>query len=290
MPGRTLFSDEEAVAVGFGGREAARRRVVLRETLAAFEHADPPDRHHNLAARNLDRWRAQRGVAGARPAVEVRAGDWGEVTRALTREHGECFAVLNMANAEVPGGGYVEGAPAQEENMFRRTDCHFRVGEEEYDARLDAYRPAMTRLLSARYGAVYLDVERPRVCLRGAEDRARADLGYPWLADDEIFPFFELRASAHDLRDGSDFDPDDGRRRIAAQLRTLQAHRVRHVVLGAFGCGAFRNPADRVARIYAEEIAARAADFSAVAFAIYAAGYGPDNYGPFAEVFPSHPR
>jgi len=290
MQGRTLCSDEEAIARGFAGREAARRREVLRETLAAFEQADPPDHHHRLAARNLDRWRVQRDVASVRPAVEIHAGDWGEVTRSLTREHGECFAVLNMANAFVPGGGYVEGAVAQEENMFRRTDCHFRVGEEEYDARLDGYRPAMTRLLSARYGAVYLDVDRPRVCLRGAEDRARADLGYRWLPDDEVFPFFELRASAQDLRDGSDFDPDDARRRIAAQLSTLQAHRIRHVVLGAFGCGAFRNPADRVARIYAEEIAARAADFSVVAFAIYGAGYGPDNYGPFAEVFPSRPR
>jgi len=144
--------------------------------------------------------------------------------------------------------------------------------------------------LSAEPGAVYLDVRRPRVCLRGAEDRARADLGYPWLPDDEVFPFFELRASARDLRDGSAFDPDDARRRIAAQLNTLRAHRIRHVVLGAFGCGAFRNPSDQVARIYAEEIAERAADFSVVAFAIYAAGYGPDNYAPFAAVFPSRPR
>jgi poly (ADP-ribose) glycohydrolase (PARG)-like protein len=292
MAGRTLCSDEEAVQRGFGGREAARRREILRETLAAFEQADRPDHYHRLATRNLDRWREQRRVAGAPPSVEVQvhAGDWGEITRALTREHGGCFAVLNMANAEVPGGAYVEGAPAQEENIFRRTDCHFRVGEEEYDARLDGYRPAMTRLLTARYGAVYLDVVRPRVCIRGPEDRSRADLGYPWLPDDEVFPFFELRASAQDLRDGTDFDPDDARRRIAAQLSTLQAHRVRHVVLGAFGCGAFRNPADRVARIYAEEIAARAADFSVVAFAIYAAGYGPDNYAPFAEVFRSRPR
>ena len=290
MPGRPLCSDEEAILRGFAGREASRRREVLRETLAAFEQADPTDRHHRLAARNLDRWRAERSGVHEPLAVEVRAGDWGEVTRALTRAHGECFAVLNMANAYVPGGAYVEGAVAQEENMFRRTDCHFHVGDQEYDAHHDRYRPAMTRLLSARDGAVYLDADCPRVCLRGAEDRARADLGYPWLPDDEVFPFLELRASAQDLRDGSDFDPDDARRRIAAQLETLRAHGIRHAVLGAFGCGAFRNPADRVARIYADEIAERGAYFSVIAFAIFAAGYGPDNYTPFAAVLPSRPR
>jgi len=67
MPGRKLCSDEEAIVLGFGGGEAARRREVLRETIAAFEQADPPDRHHRLAARNLDRWRAQRGRFPSRP-------------------------------------------------------------------------------------------------------------------------------------------------------------------------------------------------------------------------------
>jgi uncharacterized protein (TIGR02452 family) len=56
-------------------------------------------------------------------------------------------------------------------------------------------------------------------------------------------------------------------------------------VLSAFGCGAFRNPAREVAQVYREEIAAREADFGLIAFAIYAAGYGPDNYTPFAKVF-----
>src|SRR5262245_53573411 len=255
MVGRGLCSEQEAICRGFGGTASARRREVLRETLAAFERADPPDRYHCLAEQNLERWRAQSALGGSQLRVEVLPGDWGEVTRSLTATYGVCFAVLNMANAYVPGGAYVEGAVAQEENMFRRTDCHFRIGDDEYDARLDRYRADMTRLLSARDGVAYLDTKRARVCLRGPEDRSRADLGYPWLPDDQVFPFFELRASAQDLRDGSEFDPDDARRRISAQLRTLRAHRIRHAVLGAFGCGAFRNPAHRVAQIYSEEIA-----------------------------------
>lgn len=272
-------------AGGLPADEAARRRDVLADTIGAFQRADPPDRYHRMAADNLDRWRHARTNPESKRRVRVLPGDWGDVTGRLTREYGACFAVLNMANALVPGGGYLEGAIAQEENMFRRTDCHFRIDPGEYNPERRRYTAAMTRLLNARDGRVYLDTKRPRVCVRGPEDRTRSDLGYPWLADDEIFPFFELRAAAQDLRDGSAFDESDARKRIAAQLDTLSGHRVRFAVLSAFGCGAFRNPANRVARIYREEIAARARRFELIAFAIFNAGYGPDNYTPFAEVF-----
>lgn len=265
------------------GPGAARRRAVLAETIEAFRRADPPDRYHRTAAHNLQRWRRSHRSPEAPLRIRVLPGDWGDVTASLTREHGACFAVLNMANAFGPGGAYREGAVAQEENMFRRTDCHFRVEASELGPDRTRYTPAMTRLLTGRDGRVYLDTHRPRVCIRGPEDRARPDLGYPWLADEEVFPFFELRAAAQDLRNGSAFDDEDARRRIAAQLDTLLDHRVRFAVLGAFGCGAFRNPAERVARIYREEIEARRRHFAVIAFAIFHAGYGPGNYTPFAE-------
>jgi hypothetical protein len=270
---------------GFTGPLAARRRAVLRETIEAFRRADPPDRFHRIASANLARWRSASPSPKPSCRIRVLPGDWGEVTGALTREHGACFAALNMANAHVPGGAYVEGAVAQEENMFRRTDCHFRVGPDEYDVERDRYLPEVTRLLTGRDGRVYLDTDRPRVCIRGPEDRSRADLGYAWLPEDRIFPFFELRSAAQDLRDGSAFDAPDARRRIAAQLDTLAEHGVRHAVLGAFGCGAFRNPAHRIARIYRDEISARERHFDVIAFGIFNAGYGPDNYTPFAEAF-----
>jgi hypothetical protein len=95
------------------------------------------------------------------------------------------------------------------------------------------------------------------------------------------------RAAARDLRDGSAFDADEARRRIVAQLDSLAAHGIRHAALGGFGCGAFLNPGAEVARLYKEELARRADDFCVVAFAIYAAGYGPGNFGPFKAVFES---
>lgn len=72
----------------------------------------------------------------------------------VTKEHGKVFAVLNMANAYVAGGGYVEGMPAQEENMFRRTDCHYFV---TYDPLPSLnYRCTRLTLSSLNYGCTRL--------------------------------------------------------------------------------------------------------------------------------------
>ena len=173
---------------------------------------------------------------------------------------------------------------AQEENMYRRTDCHFYITEKEYDRSLNRYKPFMTELISARDGIVYLDVDNPRICIRGAEDKAHNTLGYAWLKEDEIFPFYELRAAAQDLRGKEKFDVDEARRRIVAQLDTLQANKVRYAVLGAFGCGAFLNPAETIAAIYKEEIEKRIDDFSLIVFAILDAS-GSGNYSVFKRVF-----
>lgn len=291
MSGRRLLSEDDFIDSGYAPQrpDMVRRRAVLRETLNRIASADPSNKYQVLAQANLQRWR---DVCNQSDTLRVHVvdGDWGEVTHAMTKLHGSCFAALNMANAFVPGGAYVEGAAAQEENMFRRTDCHFSIGPAEYDAARDRYHPQMTSLLSAENGRVYLDVEHPRVCIRGPEDRTRSDLGYAWLPDAEVFPFYELRAAAQDLRDGSPFSETNARQRIAAQLDTLIDHDVRHAVLGASGCGAFMNPAQRVAELYRQEIDKRKHYFSVIAFAIFNAGYGPDNLAPFQRVLGAEPR
>jgi hypothetical protein len=256
-----------------------KRRKVLRETIDVFTRISTPDYLKHLAMDNQSRWKKERSREASVPKVQVLLGDWGDITLELTKTYGECFAVLNMANAYVPGGGYVEGMGAQEENMYRRTDCHFYITEKEYDRSLNRYKPFMTELISGKNGVVYLDIDNPRICIRGAEDKTHNTLGYAWLKEDEIFPFYELRAAAQDLRGKEKFNVDEARRRIVAQLNTLQANKVRYAVLGAFGCGAFLNPAETIATIYKEEIEKRIDDFSLIVFAIL------DSGGAYAEFY-----
>jgi len=296
------------------------RKSVLLDTLGAFEKASATRSFHKLSMTNLQRWKEEakpppkpKGEVGSDSRdgsthagnvckVEVVPGDWGAVTSDYTQEYGEMFAVLNMANAYSPGGGYTDGCAAQEENMFRRTDCHFSIDRrdknmveikkqwwyDDYDA---MYTPAMSSILNGKEGRVYLDTKSPRVCIRGPEARQQEDLGYEFLPEDQVFPFLELRAAAVDrrgIRATEKLNADmraDMRRRIVAQLETLMDAGIRHVILSAFGCGAFRNPADEVAVIYREEIEKRMSNFDVVVFAIFYAGYGPNNFTPFQRVF-----
>ena len=285
LVGRRPCTEAEAIQRGFGGRECARRREVLAETLRVFLTANPPDHFHQLACENHERWAGRADPLPANLEVQIHAGDWGDVTLDLSRRYGQIFAVLNMANAYVPGGGYIEGASAQEENIYRRSDCHFYIRDEDYDREADRYRPHMTELISGATGRVYLDTAHPRVCIRGSENQSQPDLGYRWLEEDEVFSFHELRSAAQDLRSGDLFDAALARRQIAAQLDTLIDAGIRHAVLGAFGCGAFRNPADEVAAIYRQEIEKRRDGFSIIAFAIRQMPYSASNLLPFQFAF-----
>ena len=56
-------------------------------------------------------------------------------------------------------------------------------------------------------------------------------------------------------------------------------------MLSAFGCGAFQNPSPIVAGVYKQEVLKRKEHFDVVAFAIFHAGYGPDNFGVFRDIF-----
>lgn len=273
---------------------AFRRRIaVLQETIDALSSASRKQRYHAAARENVRRWRAARkrtiATTGRDPAGVgvgcVLRGDWGVVTRALAEAYGETFAVLNMANAYYAGGGYREGCPAQEENMFRRTDCHFSLRPPDVDPETGMYRAETSALLNGEPGRVYLDLDQPRVCIRGPEEPDREDLGYDWLGAQEVFPFHELRAAAQDLAWGAPFDEPEARRRIAAMLDTLVDQDVRHAVLGAHGCGAFGNPPEVMARLFRDELTARAGAFECVAFAIHDGGRGRDNYTPFRRTF-----
>ncbi|MCE0721681.1 MULTISPECIES: poly(ADP-ribose) glycohydrolase domain-containing protein [Legionella] len=143
----------------------------------------------------------------------------------------------------------------------------------------------------------------PRICFRGPEillpatvddypssgHVASPEMSYEFLSPLSIFPFHELRSSAPEhFAEAKPKDPsvfkeykEDLRRRIAAQLDTLILIGQPYVILGAWGCGEFKNEPELVAEIYAEEIEKRALFFQHIMFPIINTKSDSNNFGIF---------
>ena len=64
------------------------------------------------------------------------------------------------------------------------------------------YKSEITDLINGADGEhVKIDAENPRVCILGPESER-----YPQLPTDQIFPFYEIRAAACDMRNKTLFD------------------------------------------------------------------------------------
>jgi hypothetical protein len=298
--------------------KAAWRRDVLHDTLVTLADDAARQRARSLAekvvAREGDTVDPQpyRNFLEAMPhyvtsELSLYQGDWGEVTQALTAVHKEHFAVLNMANAFCKGGGYWEGMPAQEENMWRRTDCHFFERHGDSPATPDRAAGFYPDGHPLQKGVSQLHAEL-RVCARGKEfnDHTRKADSYVWLDGKTVlahpFQFYELRSAGVDTRDMSykqavkrNWHSTEMRKRIKVMLDTCIAEKKRFLCLSAYGCGAFINQQWKDehrkaaiasnATIFYEEIAKRSKHFDLVAFAIYYAGYGDDNYAIFKQTW-----
>jgi uncharacterized protein (TIGR02452 family) len=231
MSGRFREIAQQTVAIAEAGwyRNGAGERVGIR---AAVTAAVAGTRHH-LPGETIA---VAMGSAGSL-AVEVT----GESTLAAARRLGDGVACLVFASAKNPGGGFLGGAVAQEESIARSSalyPCllavpdfyayHRRQGDPRYSDRV-IYSPAVPvfrddqgELLDRPHHAAFLTAAAPNL---GAIVRSRG------------------RA-----RDVSDVL----RSRARQVLRVAAAHGHRTLVLGAWGCGVFRNDPTTVAHAFAD--------------------------------------
>jgi uncharacterized protein (TIGR02452 family) len=150
-------------------------------------------------------------------------------------------AVLNLANERNPGGGWLNGAIAQEEALCYRSSLSFSLQKHLY--------PIPT--LSALYTPSV-------VIIRNAMSQGH-DLLVPAKSAEDL-PVTSVISVAAIRRprlkeDGTymrDYDPEIMKYKIRMALRLAVGQGHRKLVLGALGCGAFENPPEQVAQLFAE--------------------------------------
>ena len=212
-----------------------------------------------------------------------------EVTRKLVEE-GYRPIMLNMANRHTPGGGVINGARAQEESIFRQSNlCISLYQFDEYhagllDLPLGNGRYPMDRNTGGIYsgrvtffrtGARNGDalVETPFECAVVSV----AAINRPDLTGDGRLIDWAVKATKSKIR---------------TMLRIGLLHGHDAIVLGAWGCGAFRNPPEHMAQLFHEVLreAEFAEKYSIVRFAVIEDHNSRhSNFAPFNREFNHQP-
>ncbi len=208
--------------------------------------------------------------------VEVTPEKTGEAARRLIGEEGVTDVLaLNFASARNPGGGFLGGAKAQEEDLAR---C------------------------SALYACLitqqdYYDVNRAESSLLYT-DHLIYSPGVPFFRDEQLelldkpFHVSIVTAPAPNAGQVLRVDPSLGPRirevlhsRALKVLQVAAHHGHRTLVLGAWGCGVFRNDPREAAEAFAAALSALPGAFERVVFAVYERGGDGPNLRAFQERF-----
>lgn len=190
-------------------------------------------------------------------------------TRRLAGLPGGHLACLNFASAKNPGGGFLGGSEAQEESLARSSSL--------YPCLLAA--PQYYEQNRGSRSALYLDLAIWSPQVPFFRDDEGALLAEPFQVSVITAPAPNAGAVANNEPALLSEVPLTLQRRAAFVLQIAVDQQVRRLVLGAWGCGVFRNDPNLVARTFATLLAQNSpfsSHFDEVLFAIYDRSAGRD--------------
>jgi putative RNA 2'-phosphotransferase len=183
---------------------------------------------------------------------------------------------LSFASAKRPGGGFLNGAQAQEESLARASGLYPCLhGHPEYYARNKAFGSAL-----------YLDLVLYSPHVPFFRDDHGGWLPAPMLAS--VITAAAPNATA--LREADRFDEGDVAEVLANRSELVLAvaahHRIDRLVLGAWGAGVFGNDPAAVAAVFRDLLRGPFAGvFTEVVFAVLGTRESSVNHRAFAEAF-----
>lgn len=183
---------------------------------------------------------------------------------------GSKVAVLNMANNIYPGGGVESGHPAQEENLFRRSNLHLHLNKKLYPINMKNDR---LQMIYSRHVMVFKENEAKNY-----------DICKPYYVDVMTVPGLYYPS----LTDSGELSSNDEiilANKLRISLLVAASEKCDTLVLGALGCGMWGSPPGPVSRVFKTILAEFDGVFSAIVFAILSVGGRTENFTAFKKTF-----
>ena len=202
------------------------------------------------------------------PDVKVVNADY--ITLAYERAATHKVAILNMCSDVRPGGGFLDGTTAGEEELCRRSSLYHQLILHKNE-----YPFCGGKLLYSKAVTIFKD--------QSTYSRLKIE------RDVDVISVAALRKPRlNAARDGYLYSEDEAemRARISAILNVAQQNNIKCLVLSAFGSGCFGNPPERVAAIFKSCITQF--DFDEVVFGILdnrLRGKTTSNYEVYSRIF-----
>jgi uncharacterized protein (TIGR02452 family) len=206
-------------------------------------------------------------------------------------KQGKKVCVLNFASATNPGGGVANGSSAQEECICRCTTLYPCLNNDDLWTKFyKPHRKAANPLYNN--DCIYT----PDVYV------FKSDMNFPEpLPRDKWWKVNILTCAAPNLRERPSnlMNPHAGYKQAKltpAELESLLASRIRRIfevaiandndvlILGAFGCGAFRNPPEIVAKVFYDVMQDFLGYFDTIEYAVYHTEREVANYEAFQKI------
>jgi len=168
---------------------------------------------------------------------------------------------LNFASAKNPGGGYLGGSQAQEESLAR-SSALVKTLESKWEY-YEFHRSCGTAMYSDHM------IHSPNVPVFRSDDAAL--LSQPYLLSMVTSPAVNAGAVLkNEPSRGAEIETTMDTR-IDKLLKLAAARNYQHLILGAWGCGVFRNEPGLIAKLFAEALqegGTYAGRFETVSFAV----------------------
>ena len=211
---------------------------------------------------------------------------------AASAYRGKHISVLNFASATNPGGGVTKGASAQEECLCRISTLYKCISASEITEAF--HKKHRYALKTGKMNSLYNDD-----CIQTCDVTVfKSDTAKPvLLSKEDWFDVDVISCAAPNLRYMSQHDKnwkknvtdkklfDIYKKRINRVLDIASCAKSDVIILGAFGCGAFANSPELVAKAMHVAIDEHKYDFETIELAIYCSPRDTSNYEVFAKEF-----